>query len=104
MTRPRALRRPALIARLALLAAALTTLSAALPAAAHAAAPITGSWMTEEGDAIITIANFSTMKPATMPITAGRFVTIMPTSRNMPTVTKNRPSRTSRKGLMSSST
>ena len=55
MTRPRALRRPALIARLALLAAALTTLSAARPAAAHAAAPITGSWMTEEGDAIITI-------------------------------------------------
>ena len=45
-------------------------------------------------------ASSSTSRPATQ----GHWRTITPTSRNMPTVMKNSPSRTSRKGLMSSST
>ena len=55
-------------------------------------------------EAANTMPNFSTSSAASMPSTAGRLRRISITSSNMPTVTKNSPSSTSRKGLMSSST
>ena len=55
-------------------------------------------------DAAPAIMNLPNSSAASIASTAGRLRMICPTSRNIPTVTKNRPSSTSRKGLMSSST